>query len=83
MYHINTNFIPRKNDRCFLDPINFKIYKLNNSGYEIISKLAKDHLLDLKAFVNICKSEGVFDADAVSFWTKCIESKLLIQSHNS
>ncbi|WP_192561099.1 hypothetical protein [Pseudomonas gozinkensis] len=83
MYQINTNLIPRHNDRCFLDPINFKIYKLNHSGYEIISKLSPSDPVDLTAFQNMCSSEGFLDAEVESFWTLCIDCKLLVPSEQA
>lgn len=77
MHQINSKYIFRHKDRCLLDPINFKIYKLNYSGYEIISKIEGE--FDLQMFENICHNEGFFGPEVESFWKTCIENKLFIK----
>lgn len=83
MYNINSDLIARPNDRCFLDPINFRVYKLNHSGFEIITKLKDEDFVTLANFTNVCKVEGVVLAEAEAFWAMCIESKLLVKSPNT
>jgi hypothetical protein len=76
-FHLHPALIDRDSERTFFDKKRFRILRFNHSGFDIL-RVRLNGIFTHADFVRACAEEGVSEAEARTFWQKCITNDVVV-----